>query len=299
MKNIIKTIAIVSAISAIFSYTNVHANQNQIKININGESFYTEVPAQIIEGSTMVPMRGIFEALSIHHVFIQWDGETQTITAQWGIEYMSLTIGNNLVQLSIIDRNTGQLSETSIESPIPPKIINGLAFVPLRIVSEALGAEVSWDATTQIVNITQNITRLPATPENITMIEQELFQLINEHRVNNGLQPFIWSDVAHQASRMHSKNIRQDIPNRLGDGSSSLERIQRVNPNHISQYIRQDIAVVLSFSTGIAQHIFNFLLEFPIVGGKVYDDNVNSHAGVGIIVDEIGMTFVTIKSVSE
>lgn len=41
-----------------------------------------------------------------------------------------------------------------ITSPVPPMIINQRLMVPLGVISQALGASATWDATTRSVNIT-------------------------------------------------------------------------------------------------------------------------------------------------
>lgn len=45
-----------------------------------------------------------------------------------------------------------------IESDVPPQIINGRTMVPVRFVSEALGADVDWNAENRAVIITKNET---------------------------------------------------------------------------------------------------------------------------------------------
>ncbi|MDA8066256.1 MAG: copper amine oxidase N-terminal domain-containing protein [Thermaerobacter sp.] len=57
-----------------------------------------------------------------------------------------LTIGSTNAQV-------GGRQETL---PMPAQIVDGRTFVPLRFVSEALGAKVSWDAVTREVTISQN-----------------------------------------------------------------------------------------------------------------------------------------------
>ena len=45
-----------------------------------------------------------------------------------------------------------------IFSDIPPQLIGGRTMVPLRAISEALGAEVNWNASNRSVEITNNLT---------------------------------------------------------------------------------------------------------------------------------------------
>ncbi|WHE07074.1 copper amine oxidase N-terminal domain-containing protein [Thermoanaerobacterium thermosaccharolyticum] len=48
-----------------------------IKLVINGQQIYTDVPPQIVNGTTLVPIRIISETLGAK---VNWDGNTQTVT---------------------------------------------------------------------------------------------------------------------------------------------------------------------------------------------------------------------------
>jgi hypothetical protein len=48
----------------------------QIKILINGQELYSDVPAQIIDGRTMVPLRAIAEGTGMA---VDWDASTSTV----------------------------------------------------------------------------------------------------------------------------------------------------------------------------------------------------------------------------
>lgn len=54
---------------------------NEVAVKINGEDIEFDVPAQIINDRTMLPMRKIFEVLS---ATVEWFGETQVIMATRG-----------------------------------------------------------------------------------------------------------------------------------------------------------------------------------------------------------------------
>jgi len=47
-----------------------------IKLVVNGQELSTDVPTQLINGRTMVPVRWIAEALGAE---VQWDGNTRTV----------------------------------------------------------------------------------------------------------------------------------------------------------------------------------------------------------------------------
>lgn len=116
------------------------SNNSSIKVILNGEEITFEQPPYIENGTTMVPMRAIFEALGAS---VDYDTETKTITA---------TKGNTVIKLfANSDTATVNGKEVTLTSPVANK--NGTTMVPLRLVSEALGAEVSWDEETKVVTI--------------------------------------------------------------------------------------------------------------------------------------------------
>jgi len=107
---------------------------------LDGKQLSFDVPPTLDNGRTLVPLRGIFEALGVE---VQWDGATQTVTATKGNTTIKLTVGGQAYK-------NGQ----PITLDVPAKIINGRTLVPLRFVSEALGSQVNWDDKTQTITIT-------------------------------------------------------------------------------------------------------------------------------------------------
>ena len=111
---------------------------SEIKIMVSGKEIKPETPAYIENGRTMVPLRFISEALGEK---VDWNAETK-----------SVIIGDNKAVLAIgskeIDANGKKIT---IDSPAVIK--NSRTFVPLRAISEILGAKVDWDGTTKTVSI--------------------------------------------------------------------------------------------------------------------------------------------------
>ncbi len=108
---------------------------------VDGTQLAFDVPPAIEDGRTLVPLRAIFEALGAE---VLWDGKTQTVTALAGDTQIDLTIG----QL------TAHINNEPYTLDVPAKITDGRTMVPLRFVSEALGAKVQWDGSSQTITIT-------------------------------------------------------------------------------------------------------------------------------------------------
>lgn len=128
----------------LFSGSVVFAN-NEIQVIINGEtqSYENDQPPVMKNNRTLVPLRGIFEALGAE---IKWYSDTQTVEAIKGNTAVVLQIGSNIAYVNgeqvILDQSA--------------EIINGRTMVQLRFVSESLGADVKWDGTANSVIITSN-----------------------------------------------------------------------------------------------------------------------------------------------
>jgi|GEM_PF-939538 len=111
-----------------------------IKVLINNKLISFEQPPVIIQGNTLVPMRAIFEILGAS---IKWDQENYAVTATKGDQTIFLKIGDKKAQLN---------GET-IELDVPAKLVNSNTMVPVRFISESLGADVKWDGMTSTVVI--------------------------------------------------------------------------------------------------------------------------------------------------
>ncbi len=112
-----------------------------IKIMIDNVQLQLQVKPIVVEGRTLVPLRAIFEALGAD---LQWNGADQSITATRGDVKIWLQIGSN----KAIKNGMQVLLDVS------PMIVSGRTLVPLRFVSESLGAGVYWEEATRSVNIT-------------------------------------------------------------------------------------------------------------------------------------------------
>ncbi len=126
---------------ALFGYTVAAQCQQTPSVMLNGGLMQTSVPPIISGGSTLVPMRAIFQALGAN---VKWDGLTQGITAHRGTTDISMQIGNR----------TALVNGQEVTLNQPPQLYNGSTMVPLRFVSEAMGAHVKWDGPDQQVIIT-------------------------------------------------------------------------------------------------------------------------------------------------
>lgn len=113
-------------------------NAYAVTVQVNNEPIDTE--AVIVDGRTLVPVRGVFEALNYE---VSWDGATKTAT---------LTNGENTVVITS-GMTTFTVNDMVVTPEVPQQIVEGRFMLPLRAVGEAVGAEFEWDAATKTVNI--------------------------------------------------------------------------------------------------------------------------------------------------
>ncbi len=118
----------------------VAAMRGEISVELNGEKLSFDTAPMLINDRTMVPMRKIFESLG---AAVDWDEATQTVTATRGGTVIRLQIGS--------ERMTVGGSEKNLDAP--PQLISDRTLVPVRAISESLGADVDWDEASQTVII--------------------------------------------------------------------------------------------------------------------------------------------------
>ncbi|MDP4133074.1 MAG: stalk domain-containing protein [Bacillota bacterium] len=110
------------------------------KATINGESKGLNAPPVITGGCTMVPVRFVSEALG---AYVGWTQSAQTV---------SIALSGNILKLPI-GSFKAYVNGRELALSAPAVIINGYTMVPVRFVSEALGAQVFWNGETQTVSI--------------------------------------------------------------------------------------------------------------------------------------------------
>ena len=126
--------------------------ENEVGIILNGERLVSDVPPQIIDGRTLVPLRAIFEAMD---ATLNWDDATKTATATRGDLTISLTSNSK----------TAYVNGEAKELDVPATIIDGRFVVPARFISETMGAKVGWVAETRTVVIDGGSVKYPVKNE--------------------------------------------------------------------------------------------------------------------------------------
>lgn len=136
-----------------------------VSVQLNGSAVSLNPPPITRAGRVFVPLRGIFERLGASVVY-----QAGTINAT----------GSNGRTVSLhIGAHTATVNGASQPLDVAPFIIGASTYVPLRFVSQALGATVNYDASNQIVAIGTNGTNTGAAPAPATAAAKSALQLQN------------------------------------------------------------------------------------------------------------------------
>ncbi|MDF2948614.1 MAG: hypothetical protein K0R07_630 [Sedimentibacter sp.] len=110
--------------------------QSPIKLVIDGKTIAADPEAFIKNDRTMVPLRVIAEELDAD---VKWDNENRTVLISKGDLHVNLPIDSHLIEYTIDNETIYNLSD------VAPLINEDRTFVPIRIVSNALGVGIEWD----------------------------------------------------------------------------------------------------------------------------------------------------------
>ncbi|QPC47567.1 M14 family zinc carboxypeptidase [Mangrovibacillus cuniculi] len=105
----------------------------------DGEPVTTDVPAQIINGKTFVPLRFFSEQMG---ATIKWEQTKKRVTLIRDKTQLILSVGNK----------HGAINGTAKIWGEAPVEVNGRVLVPIRTISESFGVTIFWDAKTNTVH---------------------------------------------------------------------------------------------------------------------------------------------------
>ncbi len=109
-------------------------------IRLNGVKLEPTVPPLIVNGATYVPLRGVLEAMGAD---IRWDIPSRSVIA---VKDGKRIVFNTVSGQTTVDAKAVTLAEK-------PFYAHNSLLVPLRFISETLGAKVEWNGTDYAVDI--------------------------------------------------------------------------------------------------------------------------------------------------
>jgi len=227
--------------------TPAYTGSGGISIMVNKSLIRPDVPPQIINGRTMVPVRFVAQALDCR---VDWDEATQTVVITSPGHYKAVPPPNGTGQILIlVDGNL-------INPDVPPQLINNRTMVPVRFIAEAMGTRVDWDEATQTVSIDSGA---GTAPESGTVVHPPLVgpyidqstQVLLERRTDaGGREIFVPTDRSQVPVKagvpvinasvllenaLHGQNIKAVLEYNHGEASLTTEDL--IMPKSGSGYI--------------------------------------------------------------
>ena len=122
---------------------------NPVKLALNGEKVFFkegETPPIIMNNSTLVPARTVFEGLG---GTVGWHAGNQQVTVYYGDKTIILTIGSNVARVN------NERKTMSVPALIADYDGDGIGstMIPLRFTAEAIGCEVGWEDATRTAKV--------------------------------------------------------------------------------------------------------------------------------------------------
>ncbi len=119
---------------------NTSGASKPISVIFDGKLMTFDVKPVVVNNSTLVPFRAIFEALGAD---VTWDGLTNTATASKGNITIKITTGST----------SAYVNDALKTLDAAPTIVSGRTMVPLRFISESMKCTVDYISSDKIIDI--------------------------------------------------------------------------------------------------------------------------------------------------
>nr|WP_245252333.1 copper amine oxidase N-terminal domain-containing protein [Paenibacillus sediminis] len=113
-----------------------------VKIVINGSEVQSTTAPIVKDGSTLVPFRIISEQLKAK---VTYNAKKRSVTVVQNVTIVTI----------VLDQKVAYVNGKAVNLDVPATVENGSTMVPVRFISEALDANVKWDAESGSVVIDQ------------------------------------------------------------------------------------------------------------------------------------------------
>lgn len=110
----------------------------QVEVNNIKWPYLLDMPPIIRDQRTFVPLRFLGEIIGAE---VFWDARDRRVTYKYRNTLVELWIGKKQIKINGLDR----------EIDVAPFIENGRTLVPLRFITEPMGAKIQWDAQNRII----------------------------------------------------------------------------------------------------------------------------------------------------
>jgi len=268
------------------------AQSSEIPVYLNGEKLILADPPLIKEGSTLAPMRGLFEALGAE---VLWEQASQTAIGKRDGIIVRIPIGSTSPTIDGVTKTI----------PVAAEIINGRTYIPLRFVGEAFGDIVNWVSNTRSVEINRKVIEPPVkiyqpystvnaenihyVPSDFATIQQAIFAARNGDAivVDEGMYEenidFLGKDIILTSNKGPEKTVihggYEGIVIRLHSGENENTILHGFTITKGTAGLSKDGDDSLIYPRGGGVSILN---SSPIISGCIITKNAATDFGGGI-----------------
>ncbi len=107
------------------------ASAQTVRVFVDSDQVAFDQPPIIMGSRVLVPLRGIFEKMG---ATVDWTASTRTVEAARGNTLVVLKIGSRIARVN----------DRPVTLDVPAMVVRSRTLVPLRFISESLGANVEW-----------------------------------------------------------------------------------------------------------------------------------------------------------
>ena len=125
------------------------SGNNAIKVTVNGKELAFDQPPVVVNNRTLVPVRAVFESLGC---VVEWDGASGKVSARRDNIVIGLFVNHKMI---VVNDMNNFVNDNMFETDVAPISMNNRVLVPVRVIAESLGCNVTWNAATKTVVITQ------------------------------------------------------------------------------------------------------------------------------------------------
>lgn len=132
---------------------------SNIRIALNGQTIPTEFEPFVFDGRTYLPVRDVANALGFA---VTWEAATNTVHLTAGATTAPnfvLTTGSVRNENIVAHFNNIRIAVNGVPvvTEFDPFVFDGRTYLPVRDVAHAVGFEVTWEAATSTVHLTQPV----------------------------------------------------------------------------------------------------------------------------------------------
>ncbi len=117
----------------------------EIQVEVNGKRVQFLHPPTTVDGRLLVPLKEMFEAMEAR---VDYHQPSESFRASFGSQVVQVLVG----------RRTAIVNGQPVYLEVPAELREDTVFIPLRFVTESLGAVMQWDQETRTAHLTPGAT---------------------------------------------------------------------------------------------------------------------------------------------